>query len=97
MESDGEGINAEGLAIDDSCPSPEITRDGPQIQPFVPLPGIAGNHPGTVGAYVLRQGFLGRMADIETTEIDSDGESNTILHSARNSLHGTPHGRTQMG
>jgi len=48
-----------------------------------------------VGAHVLRQGLLRRVADIKTTEIDSYGEGNAFFQSADSGLHETPHGLKQ--
>jgi len=97
LESDGKGITSEGFAINDSRPSPEITRQGPQIQPLIQLPGIAGNDSHAVGAHVFGQGLLRWVADIETAEIDSYGKGNAFFHTARNGLHETPHGLAQNG
>jgi hypothetical protein len=89
LEPDGEGMLAEGFAIDDSRSSSEITRQGPQVQPFVQLPGIGRNDPRAVIADILGQGLLCWMADVETTEIDSYGEGNAILPPVRDGLHET--------
>ena len=97
LESDGEGVDSEGFAIDHSCPSPKISRQGPKIQPLIELPGIARNHTNAVGAHVFGEALLRRMANIETAEIHSNGQGNALLHSADDGLHGTPHGLTQNG
>jgi hypothetical protein len=57
---------SEGLAVNDSRPSPEITRQGPQIQPFIQSQWITRHHARAMGAYVLRKAFLGAMADIQS-------------------------------
>jgi len=69
MESDGEGMMSEGFAIDDSRPSPEISRQRPHIQPLIPLQGIARNNAHAVAANVFRDTLLGRLADIQTAKI----------------------------
>jgi len=78
------------LAIDDSRPGPEISRQGPQIQPVIPLPRSSRNDAGAVGAYVFRKGLLRRMANIETAEIYPYGQRGPIFQPARNRLHETP-------
>jgi hypothetical protein len=97
LESDCERMDSEGLAIHDSCAGPEITRQGPKIQPFIELPGIARDHSRAVGTYVFGETLLGRMANVQTAEIDSYGQGNAFFQAAGDSLHQTPHGLTQNG
>ena len=85
-------MNSEGFAIDDARPSPEITRQGPEIQPLIQVPGIIRNYAGTVVAYVFGEALLRGMADIETAEIDSYGQGNAFFQSASDGLQETPHG-----
>ena len=89
MESDGEGMMSEGFAIDDSRPSPEISRQRPQIQPLIPLQGIARNNAHAVAANVFRDALLRRLADIQTAEIHSNCQGNAWFQPARDGLHRT--------
>jgi hypothetical protein len=89
LEPDGEGMLAEGFAIDDSRSGPEIAWQGPQIQTLVQLPRIGRNDPCAVVTDVLGQGLLCWMADVETAEIDPNGEGNAILPPIRDGLHET--------
>jgi len=66
LESDGEGMASKWLAVDDSRPGPKITRQSPQIQPFIQFPRIAGNDPRAMGAHVFRDALLGGMTNVET-------------------------------
>jgi hypothetical protein len=50
-----------------------------------------------MGTYVFSETFLGRMANVQTAEIDSDGKGNTFFQTAGDGLHGTPHGLRKIG
>jgi len=78
------------FAINDSSASPEVTRQGPEIQPFILFPGSGGDDAGSVGAYILCKGLLRGMPDIETAEIHSYLERGAFFQTASNGLHGTP-------
>ncbi len=91
LQSDGEGIASEGFAIDDSRPSPEIARQGPQIQPLIQFPGISGDDARAVGAYVFREALMRTMADIQAAQIHSYRQGSTFFQPARDGLHETPH------
>jgi hypothetical protein len=95
LESNGEGMNSQGLTIDDARPSPEIARQGPEIQPLVQIPGTIRNHASAVGAYIFGKALLRGVADIETAEIDSYSHGSAFFQSASDGLHETPHGLTQ--
>jgi hypothetical protein len=95
LQSDGEGLNSEGLAIDNPSPSPEIAWERPQVQPLIPLPGIIRNNAHAVVAHVFCKALLRGVANIETTEIHSYGQRNTPFQSSGDGLHETPHGLTQ--
>ncbi len=84
-------MESQGLAIDDSRSSPEITRPGPQIQPLIQFPGIRRNDARAVGAYVFRKALLRTMADIQTAEIHSYRQGKAFFQPARNRLHQRPH------
>lgn len=71
LQSDGKRILVAGLAINDARAGPEITGQRPQIQPLIHSPRIAGKDTGAMGAYVLGEALLGRMADIQTAEVHS--------------------------
>src|SRR6266849_3169669 len=91
LQSDGERIAVEGLAIDDPSPGPEMTRQGPQIQPLIQFPGITQNDAGAVGTYVFRKALLRTMTDIQAAEVHSYCQGNAFFQAARNRLHETPH------
>src|SRR5713226_8563582 len=51
---------SEGLAIDDSRPSPEIPRQRPQIEPLIPFPGITrDNAHAVVATFSVRPSCAG--------------------------------------
>ncbi len=81
---------SEGLAIDDSRPSPEIPRQRPQIEPLIPFPGITRDNAHAVAAYVFREALLRRMSDIQTAEIHSYCQGNASFQPAGNGLHRKP-------
>jgi hypothetical protein len=92
LQSNGIRVVPEGLTIDDPRARPEITRQRPQIQPFVQSPRASRNDTGTVSAYVLRKAFLRTMANIQAAEIHAYGQRNAFFEPPRNCLHETPHG-----
>lgn len=88
MKADSEGLHGETFAINHSRPGSKVSRKGPEIQPFVELPGTIGNHTCTVGTDVFGQSRFGGMADIQTAKIDPYGQRNAFFQAAGNSLHG---------
>jgi hypothetical protein len=95
LHSDHERIAVERLAIDDSCPSPEMTRQGPKVQPIIQFPGFTQNDAGAVGAYVFRNAFLRTKTDIQAAEVHPYRQGNAFFQPARNRFHETPHGPEQ--
>jgi hypothetical protein len=79
----------QGLAINDSRASPEIPRQRPQIQPLIPLQGIARNNAHAVAADVFCDTLLRRLADIQAAEIYSYCQGNAWFQPARDGLHRT--------
>jgi hypothetical protein len=95
LHSDHERIAVERLAIDDSCPSPEVTRQGPKIQPVIQFPGFTQNDASAVGAYVFRNAFLRTKTHIQAAEVHSYRQWHTFFQPTRNRFHEIPHGPEQ--
>jgi len=90
LETDGEGIDPEGVTINDPGPGAEITTEGVYVQAVIEFPRLVRNDAGAMGAYVFRYSFVGSVAKVQAIEIHSHGEGKTWFKSRCNGLHGTP-------
>jgi hypothetical protein len=90
LQPDGEGVYSQRFAVNYPGAGAEIAGEGAHIQTLIRLPGPAGNNARSMGADILREGFLHPLPDIEAAEINSYGERNTVFEALRQNLHGTP-------
>jgi hypothetical protein len=90
LQSNGERIRAEEIAVDYTGPGPEIPWGRPQVQPVIQLPRFAGNDARTVSAHILCNAFLGTKTDIQAAKIHPYGKWKSFFKPASNCLHETP-------
>jgi hypothetical protein len=83
-------MSSQTLAVGDACAGPEFPRQSPQIQPLIQFPRNVCNNARAVGAHVFRKALLGRMTNIQTAEIDSNCQGNTLFQPVGGNLHRTP-------
>ena len=90
LQSYGERIYSERLAIDDAGAGAKAAEERADIELFVEGQGFAGHDTCSMGADIFRETFLSVIAHVEAGDIDGNSKRDADIQTTNDRIHRTP-------